>query len=332
MTVNRQIVLARYPDGVPSPGDFAEVAAPLPEPGPGQLLVRVDFLGLDPFPRLRMRADSPVGPPLPLGQVVEGRGVGTVLRSTHPGFAPGDPVACDTGWQAFACVDGARAEPLDLACGPRERHLSTLGPSGLTGWFALAAIEPRAGAALVLAPAAGSVGVIAGQLAKAAGCRVVGIVASAAQGEFLTATLGFDAAVAADDLAAATPDGIDGFIDGVGGALHDAVAARLNLHARVLLLGFIAAYNDAAPPRYGNMLPILFKRARVAGFLLADHAAGFAEARAGLAARLDDGRLRAVETVHHGLGATPAAFAGLFAEPPPGKQIVRIDHPAEGKS
>jgi NADPH:quinone reductase len=118
---------------------------------------------------------------------------------------------------------------------------------------------------------------------------------------------------------------VHGFIDGVGGLLHDAVVQRLALHARVILLGFIAAYNEATPPVYGSALPILFKRALVSGFLLADHAADFGRARTTLAAMLDAGTLRAVETFHHGLAGTPAAFAGLFGEPPPGKQIVRLE-------
>lgn len=321
--MNRQIQLVRYPSGLPQPSDFAEVSATMPVPGPGEMLVRVECLGLDPFPRLRMRADSRVGPPLPLDTVVDGRGVGIVIASNHPDFAAGDAVAADTGWQQFAAIPGAAAQRLDLAFGPIERHLSTLGPSGLTAFFTCEAIGPRAGLTLAIAPAAGSVGVIAGQLARAAGARIIGLVASAAQADFLTGQLGFDAAVTDP---ARIEEPVHGFIDGVGGALHEAVVAKLALHARIVLLGFIAGYNDAAPPVYGTALPLLFKRATVSGFLLADHAPDFARARTALAAMLDDGRLRPVETLHAGLAATPAAFAGLFGDPAPGKQIVRLDH------
>jgi len=320
--LNRQIHLIRYPQGMPTPGDFIETDAPMPVPGAGEILVCVTALGLDPFPRLRMRADSRVGPPVPLNQVVEGRGVGTVVASNHDDFSIGDSVAADTGWQAYCVVPVANAQKLDLGLGPIERHLSTLGPSGLTAFFAVERVAPQPGETIVIAPAAGSVGVLAGQLAKAAGARVIGLVASPAQADFLVQSLGFHAAfTSADQLA----EPVDCFIDGVGGALHDAVVGKLALRARVLLLGFIAAYNQPAPPSYGNAVPILFKRATVSGFLLADHAADFGRARTAIAAALLAETLKPVEAIHHGLASTPAAFAGLFGEPLPGKQIVRLE-------
>ena len=320
--MNRQIHLVRYPTGLPQAADFADVGTAMPVAGPGEILVRVECLGLDPFPRLRMRADSRVGPPLPLNAVVDGRGVGIVVASRHPDFTPGDAVAGDTGWQAFASLAGSLVQRLDLKLGPIERHLSTLGPSGLTAFFTTETIAPRPGMTLLIAPAAGSVGVLAGQLARAAGARVIGLVASQAQADFLTGRLYFDTAFTD---ATMIDEPVHAFIDGVGGALHDAVVQRLALHARVVLLGFIAGYNDAAPPVYGAALPVLFKRATVSGFLLADHVADVDRARTSLAAMLDTGTLQPVETIHHGLAATPAAFAGLFAEPPPGKQIVRLE-------
>ena len=179
----------------------------------------------------------------------------------------------------------------------------------------------------MIAPAAGSVGVLAGQLAAEAGARVVGVVSSDAQARFLTGELGFAAAIRHDDadaLMAACAGGVDRFLDGVGGALHDRVAGLLNPHARLLLLGFIAGYNDSQPPRYGAALPILFKRARVEGFLLADHAARFDAARAALVDRLASGRLKPVETVWQGLDQAPHAFVALFGDTRPGKQIVAV--------
>ncbi|MBB6227923.1 hypothetical protein FHS79_002104 [Polymorphobacter multimanifer] len=324
---NLQVQLVRYPEGTPAPEDFALVDAPMPAARPGELLLQVEWLGLDPFPRLRMRSDSRVGPPMPLGAVVDGRGLATVVGSDDAAFPLGTLVAAETGWQQFTALPAAKVQRLPDYAGPASHHLSTLGPSGLTAFFTaeLAAVLP--GQVLVIAPAAGSVGVVAGQLARAAGARVIGLAASAAQCDFLRQSLGFEAATTDPaELATLAPDGVHGFIDGVGGALHDVVAAHLALQARVVLLGFIAAYNDAAPPRYGSALPILFKRARVQGFLLADHMHDAPRALQRLAAALADGSLRAVETIHQGLAATPAAFAGLFADPAPGKQIVRLDH------
>ncbi len=324
---NLQVQLVRYPDGSPAREDFALVETPMPVAGAGELLLRVDWLGLDPFPRLRMRADSRVGPPMPLHAAVEGRGLATVIGSDDAAFPVGSLVAAETGWQQFTALPAAKVQRLPDYAGPASHQLSTLGPSGLTAFFTVELAGVQRGQTLVIAPAAGSVGVVAGQLAQAAGARVIGLAASDAQCDFLRQSLGFDAATTdATDLAALAPDGVHGFIDGVGGAPHDAVAAHLALHARVVLLGFIAAYNDAAPPRYGSALPILFKRATVQGFLLADHLHDAPRGLERLAAALADGSMRAVETIHHGLAATPAAFAGLFADPAPGKQIVRLDH------
>lgn len=327
--MNRQVHLVAYPDGPPEPGCFRLVEADEPRAGEGEALVRVTHLSMDPFPRLRMRADSRVGPPLPLDRVVDGRGVGFVEESHDPSLKAGDLVAGDLGWQARVALPAAKLQKLDATLGPPERHLSTLAPSGLTAFFAAEKLATDT-KTLVIAPAAGSVGALAGQIARARGARVVGVVSGAAQARFLRDELGFDAAIEsgdadADALAEACPDGVDAFLDGVGGPLHDAVMARLNVHGRVLLLGFIAGYNDAEPPRYGSALPVLFKRASVEGFLLADHQARFGEALRGLKALLDAGSVRSVENVWRGLTRAPAAFASLFADAAPGKQIVQVE-------
>lgn len=325
--MNREVHLVAYPEGLPEPRHFALVEAEDAAPGEGEVLVAVSHLSMDPFPRLRMRADSRVGPPLPLNAVVDGRGVGVVIGSRAPEFVAGDLVTGDLGWRERAVLPGTGLRKLDAALGPPERHLSTLGPSGLTAFLAADRLA-RPGGTLVIAPAAGSVGALAGQIARARGARVVGIVSGERQARFLTHELGFDAAVDhadPDALAAACPDGVDAFLDGVGGALHDAVMARLSVGGRVLLLGFIAGYNDAAPPVYGSALPVLFKRATVEGFLLADHAERFGEATAALTRLLDTGAVKPVENIWRGLSRAPEAFASLFRDAAPGKQIVQVE-------
>lgn len=319
--------LIAFPEGLPEPRHFALVESDNPTPSEGEVLVAVSHLSMDPFPRLRMRADSRVGPPLPLNEVVEGRGVGFVVESRAPGFAAGDLVAGDLGWRTHAAVPGAGLQKLDAGLGPPERHLSTLGPSGLTAWLTADRLATP-GRTLVIAPAAGSVGALAGQIAQARGARVVGVVSGERQTRFLIQELGFDATVdraEPDALATVCPDGVDAFLDGVGGALHDAVMARLNVGGRVVLLGFIAGYNDAASPVYGSALPVLFKRATVEGFLLADHQARFGEAMAVLTGLLDTGALKPVENIWRGLSQAPAAFASLFGDAAPGKQIVQVE-------
>ncbi len=326
--MTRAVLLDSYPDGAPTPGNFILADLARPEPCEGEVLVAVSHLSMDPFPRLRMRAASPVGPALPLGQVVEGRGVGQVLASRHPGFREGDLVSGDFGWRSEAAIDGAHLAKLNPALGAPPRHLSLLGPSGMTAYFSMAVLgHPKAGETVVVAPAAGSVGAIAGQIARRAGARVVGVVSGQAQADFVTERLGFAGAIDhrdRDALAQAAPAGVDLFLDGVGGALHDEVMTRLNARARVVMLGFISGYNDAGPPHYGGAAPILFKRARVEGFLLADWVDRFSEALDALSGWERAGSIDAVETIWPGLDKAPEAFCALFGEAPVGKQIVAV--------
>ena len=316
----KALCLARYPQGAPQPGDFALRELPDPVAGPGEVLVAVTHLSMDPVPRLRMQAAPPMGPPMRLGAPVEGRGAGRVLHSNDPGFAPGDMVVGELGWQSLAALPAARLARVEG--GRPQDHLNALGPTGLAAWFVVDSIAPKAGETMLVAPAAGAVGSLVCQMAqaRAPGVRLVGTAMGEAQARFL-AGLGVEA-IAPD---APWTEGIDIFVDGVGGAFHDRMLAALNPRARVLLLGFVAAYGEAGPPRYGNAAAVLMKRARMEGFLLADHMDRAAEARAGIARWLAEGTLTPAETVHHGLASAATAFAGLFADSPPGKQIVELE-------
>ncbi|MFN7177195.1 MAG: zinc-binding dehydrogenase [Thermaurantiacus sp.] len=319
----KAILLDRYPDGVPRAADFALADVPQPEPGEGQLLVRVSHLSMDPFPRLRMRADSRVGPPMALGGVVEGRGVGEVVASRHPDFQAGDWLTGETGWAELAVLDGQRAERIDLSLGPPQAHLHALGATGLAATFVVESIFPRLRETVVVAPAAGAVGSLVCQIARhvAPEARVMGTARGTAQAEFLR---GMGVEPLDPDADWPGPGGIDALVDGVGGTFHDRMLRALNPRARVLLLGFVAGYNDTGPPRYGNAHSVLMKRAQMWGFLLSDHMDRADEARARIATWLRDGHVRPAMSVHAGLGSAPAAFAALFGEPPPGKQIVRV--------
>lgn len=322
--MSREVRLARYPAGAPVAADFVLAEAPpAAEPSDGEVVVEVTHLSMDPAPRLRMTATSPMGPPMALGRVVEGRGVGRIAASRAAGFAPGDAVAGELGWRARAVLPAAKLERLEPGNAPLHHHLNALGPTGLAAWFALDAASPRFSETVVIAPAAGAVGNIAMQLALAAGARVAGVGVGSAQCAFI-AGLGAQPLDADADPAAALAGGVDVFLDGVGCALHDRIAAHLNPRARVILLGFVAGYGDAAPPRYGDMRQILMRRAHAQGFLLADHMARAPEARAALGAALAAGTLVPQEKIWPGLTYAPAAFAALFGTAPPGKQIVAI--------
>lgn len=322
-----EVVLVRYPgDRIDPAADFSLRECSCPNPADGEALVEVTHLSMDPFPRMRMRMDSRVGPAMKLDHFVEGRGIGRVLESRHANLKPGDWVTGELGWRTHSAMRGDQLMPVDIMLGAPERHLSVLGPSGLTAYFAMSAGRPEVGDTVVIAPAAGSVGVLAGQIAKQSGARVVGI-GSASQCLSLTRELGFDAAVdhahLSDELSAACPNGVQLFLDGVGGPTHDAVLSAMTPRGRVILLGFIAGYSEGPQP-YGSMLPILMKRLQVEGFLLADWRKRFGEAQAQLAEWLHTGAIRAVENIWEGLEQAPAAFAALFGNAPPGKQIVRL--------
>jgi NADPH-dependent curcumin reductase CurA len=329
---NRQIHLVTYPTGLPQAQDFELVETDIPAPGDGEVLVEVHYLSMDPFPRLRMRADSRVGPPLPLNEVVDGRGVGKVLESRFSGLKPGDFVAGDPGWQDFAVLEGDKVKKVDVTLAGPDEYLGLMGAAGLAAYFSMF-VEgaPKSGETVVITPAAGAVGSIAGQIAQLCGARVVGIASGKEQCEFLKQELGFAEVVDrlnsdgfASALGKACGAGVDVFLDGVGGEVTEKMLGVINPHARIILLGFISAYNDNDTPKYGNFATVLMRRASVRGFLLADYDAQFEQALGQLAAWRKAGKLRNIETITDGLESTPAAFAGLFSNPRPGKQLVRV--------
>lgn len=323
----QRVILARYPHGVPVQQDFALEDFVPAEPGPGELLVRVTHLSMDPFPRLRMSERSAAGPPMRLGATVEGRGVGQVIASRASGWSEGDWLIGEPGWQGIATIAAADAERIDVSLGEPSLHLGALGPSGLTAWLTVFALGGlHAGETMVFAPAAGAVGSIAGQIAALMGARAIGI-ASAGQVDAL-AGLGYAGSLdheRIDRFAELLADGVGLFVDGVGGPVHEAVLPFLKPRSRVVLLGFISGYNDSAPPRYGNAAPVLMKRARMEGFLLADWSDRFDEARTALSAWIREGDLRNVETIWPGLARAPEAFSALFGNTRPGKQIISIE-------
>ncbi len=317
----KALCLARYPEGLPQAADFELRELPDPVPGIGEVLVRVTHLSMDPMPRLRMQAKPPFGPAMRIGRPVEGRGVGRVLASNDPGFSAGDRVVGELGWQTLSSVEAGRLTRVEGVL--PHQHLNLLGATGLAAWFVVEALSLQGGETLLVAPAAGAVGSLVCQIAQrtAPRLRIVGTAVSRAQADFLRSI-----DVEALDGEADWPGpGIDAFVDGLGGAFHERMLTHLNPRARVLLLGFLSGYGGEALPRYGNAATILMKRARMEGFLLADHMDRAAEARIRLQGWLADGTLTPAETIHKGLESAAAAFAGLFADSPPGKQIVELE-------
>ncbi len=330
---NRRIILRRYPGGIPLPEDFELIEAEVAELNEGDVLVETHYLSMDPAPRLRMDGAAKFPPPLPLGEVVMGRGAGIVVASRFGDLTVGDMVVGELGWQDYARVAGAQLRKVSLNGAPLQSALGVLGPSGITAYFLTHdAAKILGGDTVVIGAAAGSVGSVAVQLALAAGARVVGIIGGADQERFVLHDLGAHAAVdyrsatLDADLAGACPGGASVFLDSVGGNLHNAVLARIADHARIIAFGYISAYNNAAAvqPEYGSVYQIIRRRATLRGFLIGDYAHRFGEALQHLSAALSAGTLKSFEHLVLGLERAPAAFTALFSGEPVGKQLVRV--------
>jgi NADPH-dependent curcumin reductase CurA len=335
---NLQVLLRRRPVGEPVPEDFEVVESAVPTPGPGQVLVRARFLSLDPYMRGRMSDAKSYAKPVELGAVMEGGTVGEVVASHDPGFAPGDLVMGGHGWQRFCAVDAPRLRKVDTAVAPLSAYLGLLGMPGLTAWVGLEDIgTPKAGETVVVSAASGAVGQVVGQLAKARGCRVVGIAGGAAKCDFVVKELGFDACLdhrrpLDPQLDAACPAGVDVYWENVGGHVQAAVFPRFNDFGRMVMCGMIAQYNiapgaDAAgAPAGPNLGPVVRKRLRIQGFIVSDTGwpryGAFLETMRPLIA---SGRMKWREDVMAGLTQAPAAFIGLLKGENFGKLVVKID-------
>ncbi len=332
---NRQIVLAARPAGLPRPSDFRLVETPIPEPGPGEMLVRALYLSLDPYMRGRMSDARSYARPVGIGEVMVGAVVGEVVRSNHPDFAVGDVVEERLGWQEYGISRGREARRIDPSLAPISTALGILGMPGLTAYFGLLEVgQPRPGETVVVSAASGAVGAVVGQIAKIAGCRVVGLAGSKAKVDYLVGELGFDAGIdykTADldaALAAACPRGIDVYFDNVGGPITEAVSRRVNPFARFAVCGLISQYNLEKPelaPR--NERFVLVNRVRVQGFIVSDFYARRDDALRHLAEWVRQGRLKYREDIVDGLENAPAAFVGMLQGKNFGKQLVRLAAP-----
>jgi NADPH-dependent curcumin reductase CurA len=331
--VNRQITLAARPDGFPKESDFALVEREVPKPGPGEVLVRLQWLSLDPYMRGRMSEARSYAKPTQLGEPMTGQAVGEVVESNDPRFAPGDTVVGQLGWQDYAVARGGALRKLDPDAAPPQTALHVLGATGLTAYFGLFDIgRPKPGDTIVVSAAAGAVGQVVGQLARIAGCsRIVGLAGSPGKVADLEDLYGYDVGIdyKRHDLNAALkdacPDGVDVYFDNVGGTIAETVFRRLALGARVPICGQISQYNLSAPelaPR--NLGFLIVFRARLEGFLVSDFVHRFPEGLQRLGAWLAEGKLKYREDVTEGLEHAPAAFIGMLRGENRGKTLVKL--------
>ena len=337
MTINRQFRLAARPVGMPRPTDWQLTEEPLAPLQDGEVRVRVLYLSLDPAMRGWMNEGKSYIRPVAIGEVMRAGGVGVVEASNSPHVAVGDHVTGSFGVQQFwtGPVDAkaAAAMKIDPALAPLPAWLNVLGMPGMTAYFGLTDIgQPKAGETVVVSAAAGAVGATVGQVAKQLGCRVVGIAGGPDKCRYVVDELGFDACI--DYKAGAVPaglkehcpQGVDVYFDNVGGDILDAVLARINLKARIVICGAISQYNNTTPVRGpANYLSLLVNRARMEGMVVFDYAARYPEGVQRLGAWLKAGAIKSREHVVEGLDNFPDALTMLFEGKNFGKLVLKVD-------
>ncbi len=333
MSASREVQLAARPVGEPRPSDFRLVEVDVPDPGPGQLLVRNRWVSVDPYMRGRMNDAESYVPPFALDAPLDGGAVGQVVKSGDERFSEGDWVLHQLGWRELALVPAQAAQPIDAELAQPSAFLGVLGMPGLTAYVGLFDIAGLSdGETVFVSGAAGAVGSTAGQLAKAHGCRVVGSAGSAEKVAFLKDELGFDAAFNYRDgpahrlLAQAAPDGIDVYFDNVGGDQLEAALFALHRSGRVTLCGAISVYNATeAQPGPRNLALAIGKRLTLRGFIVSDHFDRLPAFHAEVGGLVSDGRIRVWETVVQGLEHAPDAFIGLLRGENLGKMVVQLE-------
>ena len=337
MPQNKQIHLDNRPTGEAVASNFRLVLAETPALQDGQVLVRHRFLSLDPYMRGRMNDSKSYTAPQPLGEVMGGGTAGEVQASRHPNFQVGDSVVGMGGWQQYSVVDATQPGALrkvDTTHVPLSHYLGAVGMPGVTAWYGLVKIiAPKAGETMVISAATGAVGSAFGALAKARGCRAVGIAGGPEKCRYAVEELGFDACIdykqhpdlksLSKALKEACPDGIDGYFENVGGLILDAVMLRMNAFSRIAMCGMIAGYNGAPTPMTNPAL-ILVNRMKVEGFIVSEHMNVWPEALKELGTLVATGKLKYRETVAPGLENAPEAFLGLLKGRNFGKQLVKL--------
>jgi NADPH-dependent curcumin reductase len=337
MPQNKQIHLDNRPEGEASASNFKLVTAETPPLQEGQVLVRHHFLSLDPYMRGRMNDAKSYAAPQPLGQVMQGGTAGEVVESRSPKYQVGDKVVGMGGWQEYSVVNVDQPGALrkvDTTHVPLSHYLGAVGMPGVTAWYGLVKIiEPQAGQTMVVSAATGAVGSAFGALAKARGCRVVGIAGGPEKCKYAVAELGFDACIdyrehkdagaLSRSLKEACPGGIDGYFENVGGMVMDAVMIRMNAFGRIALCGMIAGYDGKPLPMSYPQL-ILTNRLKVQGFIVSEHMEVWPEALKELGTLVGTGKLRPRESVAVGIESAPEAFLGLLKGRNFGKQLVKL--------
>ena len=327
----RSIVLKHRPVGSPQAHDVDIIEDAIPSPAPGEVVTRTIYLSIDPYQRGRVSGRASYAAPVQIGEVMTGESVGQVIASADPGFQVGDTVAGARGWQTHTLSKASNLVKVDGKAAPLSTYLGVLGMPGTTAYSGMKDIgQPKAGETVVISAASGAVGSVAGQLAKRAGARVVGIAGGPDKCFFVQDTLLFDACVdhrsmdLRAELQAVCPNGIDVYFENVGGAVQAAVFDLLNPFSRVVMCGMVSQYNEEVFPPGPNLGFVVGKRVRIEGLIVTDKPERFAEWRALAAPWVADGSLRYREDIIDGLENAPGALTGILGGQNFGKLLVRV--------
>ena len=330
MSTYQHIVLASRPNGVVSVDNFRLESAPIPSISAGQVLVRNHYLSLDPYMRMRMEDVKSYAAPQALDAVMVGGTAGEVVASNNPKFAVGDKVVGMLGWSEMGVDDGSMLKKVDTTHIPLSAYLGAVGMPGMTAWYGLTQIsKPKEGDTIAVSAASGAVGGVVGQLAKARGCRVIGIAGGKEKCSYVIDELGFDACIdykggnLYKDVKAAAPNGIDGLFENVGGVVMDAVLARMNPFGRIALCGLISGY-DGEPMPIHNMRVLLSMRLTLQGFIVSEHMELWPQGLTETGTLVATGKIKYRETIADGLAKAPEAFLGLLRGKNFGKQLVKL--------
>jgi NADPH-dependent curcumin reductase CurA len=327
----RSVVLRHRPSGAPRQQDFEIVEDTIPNPGLGEVVTRTIWLSIDPYMRGRLSDRPSYAPPVQIGEAMTGESIGEIVASADPRFAVGDVVRGSRGWQSHCVSKADTLTKLDKRGPPLSTHLGVLGMPGTTAYSGMKDIgQPKAGETVVVSAASGAVGSVAGQIAKRAGARVVGIAGGPDKCLWVQETLRFDDCVdhrlpnLPEALAEACPKGIDVYFENVGGAVQAAVFPLLNFFARVIMCGMVAQYNERDLPPGPNLGFVVGRRVRIEGMIVSDKPERFAEWRELASPWVKDGSLHYRETVIDGLENAPEALGLLLRGSNFGKMLVRV--------
>ena len=335
MTENNRILFKSRPVGWVDSSNFKLVKEPVSEPGPGEVLVRNIFLSLDPYMRGRMRDEKRYTAGFELGKVLDGGGVGEVMRSNNASLVPGDLVTGRLGWENYTVAARGLLTKVDGKVGSLSHYLGVLGMPSMTAWVGMRNIgQPGEGETVFVSAASGAVGQIAGQIAKLNGCYVAGSVGSDEKVAYVIGELGFDAAfnyktVSSLDVSLneVCPSGIDVYFENVGGGMLEAVLLQLNPYARIVACGMISQYNLEEPEGVKNLSTMVGNKVKMQGFIVSDHMDLQPEFFAEMSKWMANGKIKYREDITRGVENAPAAFIGMLKGKNFGKQVIQISDP-----